>query len=210
MSAGILIIDDHVAIARGLEQILAPALPGSHFGYAGDEQAAIEQVRLREWDTAVVDLNLPGRGGLDLVDELKTECPRLGVLVYSMYSEAEFGIRAMQVGADGYLTKDADATEIIRAVQRILAGGRYLTPGLADELARRGKNSEALATSQALSNRELTVIQKLAAGKRPTEIADELALSVKTVSTYRARILEKLGLRTTAELIRYAIDHDLE
>lgn len=207
MSWRILLVDDHVAVQRGLEQILSANLRGAEFGHAKTAQQALDQVQKERWNLAVVDLNLPGRGGMELIRTLKDEQPDLHVLVYCMYAEEQFGVRALRAGADGYLTKDSAAEEIPRAVRSILDGGRYIGPSLAAAMAH---NLVAGAEpSDLLSDREYQVLQKLASGKTPTDIAQELTVSIKTVSTYRSRILEKLNLRTTADLIRYAVDHHM-
>lgn len=206
MTRRILLVDDHVAVQRGLEEILSANLGPAEFGRARTAQQALEQVRKRPWDIAVVDLNLPGRGGLELIRSLKDEQPGLRVLVYSMYSEELFGVRALRAGADGYLTKDSPAEELPRAVSSLLQSRQHIGPSLAAAMA----HSIAAGGSEPaelLSDREYQVLQKMAAGKTPTDIAQELSVSIKTVSTYRARILEKLHLRTTADLIRYAVDH---
>lgn len=205
MSWRILLVDDHVAVQRGLEEILATSFEGSAFGYARSAPEALDRVRNGRWDIAVVDLSLPGRCGLELIRDLKDEQPGLRVLIYSMYSEEQFGVRALRAGADGYLTKDSPAEEIPQAVRDIFERGRHIGPGLAAAMA----HGIAFGAEPAdlLSDREYQVLQKMASGRTSTEIAQELAVSIKTVSTYRARILEKLNLRTTAELIRYAVDH---
>lgn len=202
----ILLVDDHVAVQRGLEEILSSNLGPTEFGHARSAPQALEELRKNRWDLAVVDLNLPGRGGIELIRSLKAEQPGLRILVYTMYSEEQFGIRAVEAGADGYLTKDSPADELPRAVKSILETGHHIGAGLAAAMAQKIAAGGA-EPSAALSDREYQVLQKMAAGKSPTEIADELAVSIKTVSTYRARILEKLNLRTTADLIRYAVDH---
>lgn len=204
----ILVIDDHVAIQRGLEEILANSFKGAEYGLANNAQQALGELRKARWDVAILDLSLPGRGGLDLIRELKDEQPRLAVLVYSMHAEDRFGVRALRAGADGYLTKDSPVEEIPKAIRMLLEGGRYISPNLASLLAQTVTHG-ATEPHQLLSDREYQVLRSIASGKSPTEIAEGLALSIKTVSTYRVRILEKLSLETTADLIRYAIEHHL-
>jgi two-component system invasion response regulator UvrY len=208
MRRRILLVDDHVAVRRGLEEILAANLHAAEFGHAGSAQQAIEKLRKERWDLAVVDLHLPGRGGLELIRSLKDQQPGLRVLVYSMYAEEQFGVRALRAGADGYLAKDSPAEEIPKAVRDILETGRHIGPALAAAMAHTIAGG-AGEPAELLSDREYQVLQKIAAGKTPTDIAEELAVSIKTVSTYRSRILEKLNLRTTADLIRYALDRGI-
>jgi two-component system, NarL family, invasion response regulator UvrY len=202
----ILLIDDHVAVQRGLEEILSTSFMGAEFGRAASSQQALDQVRNERWDLAVVDLNLPGRGGLELIRSLKDEQPNLRVLVYSMHAEDQLGVRALRAGADGYLAKDSPAEEIPRAVRSLFETGRHISANLAAAMAQ-SIASGATGSPDMLSDREYQVLKKMASGKSPTDIAKELAVSIKTVSTYRSRILEKLNLRTTADLIRYAVDH---
>ena len=159
-------------------------------------------------DLAVIDLNVPGRGGSELIRTLKDAQPQMRILVYSMYPEDQFGVRALRSGADGYLTKDSPAEEIPKAVQNILEGRRYIGPTLAAAMAQTivAGNEEP---ADLLSDREYQVFKKMAAGQTPSEIAQDVAVSIKTVSTYRARILEKLNLRRSADLIRYAVEHHI-
>ena len=208
MGPFVLLIDDHVAIRRGLEAILGGALPDAQFGHAWDAEQALQEVRKARWQVAIVDLNLPGRGGLELVRNLKDEQPDMGVLVYSLHSEQQFGLRAIRAGADGYLAKGQPPEQIIKAVQMILKGERYVSDELSAALVDRVKESKG-GHAGLLSDREIQVLRMLASGKGPSEIASELALSPKTVSTYRARVLEKLNLRTNADLIRYAIENGI-
>jgi DNA-binding NarL/FixJ family response regulator len=204
MSLRILIIDDHVAVQRGLQEILSGSFKTAEFGQASNVHDALNTVQKTPWDVAVVDLNMPGRGGLELIKTAKEMQPKLRVLVYSMHSEKHFGLRALKAGADGYLMKDSPAEEIVKAVRGLVDAGQYISPELAAAMAQsvRGDGTD----TDRLSDREYEVLQKIASGKCPSEIAEEMALSIKTVSTYRARLLEKLNLRTTAELIRYAIE----
>ncbi len=185
MSSRILLVDDHVAVQRGLEEILSTNLPGSYFAHARTAQQALDLVQKERWDVAVIDLNLPGRGGLELIRTLKHAQPRMHILVYSMYPEDQFGVRALRAGADGYLTKDSPAEEIPKAVRSILDGRRYIGPSLAAAMAQTivAGNEEP---ADLLSDREYQVLKKMASGRTPSEIAQDLAVSIKTVSTYRA------------------------
>jgi two-component system, NarL family, invasion response regulator UvrY len=205
----ILLVDDHVAIREGLSLMLSAAFPGSHFGGAANAAQALHQVALRRWDLAILDLNLPGRGGLELIRELKDSAPSMGILVYTVHPDEQFGVRALRAGADGYVTKDQPAADVINAIRRIREGKRYIGPGLAESLARVVSGQSSTPSLDLLSDRELQILLSLAAGLTPTAIAASLNLSIKTVSTYRGRLLDKLGLNGTADLIRYALQHHL-
>ncbi len=213
----ILIVDDHALVRRGLKETLVEILgdkhPGMQMHEADRVQEAIALVRTRPWDLMILDLSLPDGSGLEALQTIKRQQPTLPILVLSMHPEDHFGVRALRIGASGYLTKDKTPEELSLAVKKVLAGGTYLSPELAEQLAmevtqRRGVSGDARITGYArLSDREVEILQWIARGTRLTQIAAHLDLSVKTVSTYRARLLTKLGLRTTADLIRYAIDH---
>lgn len=207
-SPRILLIDDHAALRRGVQEILADGFPGGEFGHAEDTSTALERLRNSHWDVAILDLNLPGRGGLDLIRGLKDEQPGLAVLVYSVHGEDQFGLRAIRAGADGYLTKDQPPEELKKAVATVLSGNRYVSGDLAAALLSDVKG-HGRPRHHLLSDREMQVLQMLTAGKSPSQIGEELALSSKTISTYRSRILQKLELRTNADLVRYAIDQGI-
>ena len=205
----VLIVDDHAILRRGLQSLLADEFRESVFGEAADARQAHDQLQSKEWDVALLDITLPGKNGLDLLKELRIMCPKLPVLVLSAYAEDQFAVRALKAGAEGYMTKESAPEELVKAVRKILAGGRYVSPTLAEKLAFRvGKDSTG-TPHETLSDREYEVMCRIAAGKTPSEIAAELSLSAKTVSTYRARVLEKLGLKNSAEMIRYAIRNGL-
>lgn len=205
MGLRILLIDDHVALRRGVQGILADRLQDAEFGHAGDGPQAFDELRKARWDIAVLDLNLPGRGGLDLIRGLKDEQPTLGIVVYSMHAEDQFGLRAIRAGADGYVMKEQPPEELTNAILAVRHGRQYLSPSLAMSAAISPAGSGREGHHQ-LSDREFQVLRMLASGKSPSEIGEELSLSGKTVSTYRARVLEKLNLRTNADLVRYAIE----
>jgi two-component system, NarL family, invasion response regulator UvrY len=209
MTCRILVVDDHVATQRGLREIILCALPGTEIGFANSDSEALQALGGQHWDVAILDLSLPGRGGLELIGALKQRDPRVRFLIYTMHSEKQFGVRALRAGADGYLTKDSPPEEIARAVQRLLAGRRYISSDLAEQLTLAVQNENAGEEYRDLSHREDQVLRAIVAGKTLTEISVELNLSAKTITTYRARILEKLGLSNNAELIRYAIHHKL-
>ena len=207
MNPRILLIDDHVAVRKGLEQMLGSEFPFAVFGTAATAQKGIEEIERAAWDVAILDLSLREVSGLDLIRRMKDKQPRLSVLIYTMYPEEQFGIRALKAGADGYVTKDVAATEVVRAVKRLLSGARYISPALAERLAQKVTVRAHDKPHELLSNREFIVMRKMASGKSVSQIAADLSLSVKTVSTYRTRILSKLDLKTTAELLRYAIEN---
>ena len=200
----ILIVDDHAVVRRGLRALISDEFQGAVFGEASDARQALEQLRKNEWDIALLDLALPGKSGLDLLKELKAEWPRLPVLVLSGSHEDQFAIRVLKAGAGGYMTKASAPEELAKAIRKILAGGRYVSPALAEKLAL-GVNKDFTRTPhETLSDREYEVMSRIASGKTVTEIAEELSLSAKTISTYRTRVLEKLGVKNSAEIVHYA------
>jgi two-component system invasion response regulator UvrY len=201
----ILLIDDHPAMRRGVEEILGEAGKTFEFGHAATADDALSSVRGSPWDMAVLDLGLPGAVGFNVVTSLRDEQPKLRILIYTMQPEEQLGVRALQAGADGYLSKGALPDEIVRAVSTVLEGRRYLSSNLASLLFQKVQNQVA----RQLSEREYQVLQGIATGIGLTEIGTSLSLSVKTISTYRSRILEKLSLESTADLVRYAVAHGI-
>jgi two-component system invasion response regulator UvrY len=205
----ILIADDHALVRQGLMLILARALKHAEFGEAADSRQTVEAVLQHHWDLVILDLSMPGRNGLDALKELKIQRPDLPVLVLSMHPEQQYAVRAFRAGAAGYLTKATASVELVKAVERILAGGRYVSAALGEQLASELSEPGRVALHQKLSDRELEVLRLIASGRTVKEIAAELTLSVNTISTYRARILEKMEMRTSAELTHYAISSGL-
>jgi DNA-binding NarL/FixJ family response regulator len=205
----ILVIDDHVAIRRGVSEMLESSFPEVVFGFAESEAEALQQMQSQNWDAAILDLNLKARGGLDLIRSLKDRQPQMRVLVYTMHPEEHFGLMALRAGADGYLTKDAEPEELIHAMKRILSGSRYISPNLAEYLAQAVTRCETSQPQLLLSDREYQVLQGLAAGKSLTQMGEEFNLSVKTISTYRSRLLEKLKLSNNSEVVRYALENKI-
>lgn len=201
--------DDHAVVRRGLREILSAEPDMQVCGEAATAQELLDVVRTRPCDIVVLDITLPGRSGLDVLKELKQERPKLPVLVLTMHAEEQFGIRALKAGASGYLNKESAPEELVKAIRKVVSGGRYLTPALAEALAVDVVTPSDRPLHQTLSNREDEVFRLLASGKTVTDVGRQLALSVKTVSTHRTRILKKLGLNTTADLIRYAIQNRL-
>jgi two-component system, NarL family, invasion response regulator UvrY len=205
----VLIADDHAVFRRGLKETLAEAFSRVAFGEANTAQETLEHVRRQDWDLVILDISMPGKSGLDILDDLKRLRPKLPILLLSMHPEQQFARRALKAGAAGYLTKDTVTEELKQAVKKITAGGRYVSATLAEKLAVDLRPGAETPLHELLSDREFQVLRMIASGKTVKDISEELALSVKTVSTYRARILEKTGMRTNAELIRYALQTQL-
>lgn len=205
----VLVVDDHAVVRRGLIEILREAPNVGEVAEAPDGQQALTLVREHPWDAVVLDVSLPGRSGLEVLGDLRRERPALPVLVLSVHSEAQYGARALRAGAAGYMSKERTPEELVDAVRKIVRGGRWVSAALAEKLALElGRDSEGLP-HEGLSDRELQVLSLIASGKTVSEVAAELSLSVKTISTYRARILEKTGLASNAALTHYAISHGL-
>ncbi len=205
----ILLVDDHEIARRGIENVLASALPEASYGEAATYAEALSRLREGSWDLVLLDLNLPGRGGLDLLAEVRRLWPRLLVIIVSAYSEEEFALRCLRLGAQGYVTKTSGSKELVAAVRKVLGGGRYVTPVLAERLAAAAIGDLTLASHELLSNRELQVLRLVAVGHSLKEIAEELNLSERTIATYRARLATKLGLTSSVEIARYAMQHKL-
>src|SRR5436190_2068228 len=205
----ILITDDHAVLRRGLRQILEDGFGKHQFAEAANTAEAIAQVARDNWDLVVLDITMPGRSGLDALKEIKTLKPATRVLVLSVHSEDQFAVRVLKAGASGFLNKDSAPEELVKAVRKVLAGGRYVSASLAEKLAMNIDHPTDQPAHQSLSDREFQVLRMIGSGKTVSEIAAELSLSVKTVSTYRARILEKMGLHTNAEITRYAFENKL-
>lgn len=205
----ILIADDHAIVREGLKRVLEGTAPGWTVTEAGSGFQALERLRAQCFDLAIFDLTMPGMSGLDLVKRVRNEWPRLPLLMLSMHAEEQYALRAFKAGANGYLTKDAATTELADAVRKVASGGAYVSPGLAERMVQHLNGAMAPPRHEGLTDRELDVLRRLVAGQRPTEIADALHLSVKTVSSHKTRIMEKLQLTSTAALVRYGIEHGL-
>ena len=205
----ILIVDDHAILRRGLKEILEREFRDVSIGGAGTAEQALTQLGSEEWDLVILDITMPGRSGVDVLRHLKALRPKLPVLVLSMHPEDQYGKRVLKAGASGYMNKESAPEELIKAVRKLLSGGRYVSPTLAETLAVDLGRDDGRPAHERLSDREFEVLRKMASGKTVGQIAQELHLSVPTVSTYRARILEKMGMSNTAELIRYALSHHL-
>jgi two-component system, NarL family, invasion response regulator UvrY len=205
----ILIADDHALLRRGLRQILAEGMPDATFEEACDGDELMAKLAETPTDVVLLDISMPGKNGLELLQELRDEHPSCTVLVLSVHSERQYAVRALKAGAAGYLTKDVAPEALIDAVNKVLAGGRYVTASLAELLATDSESPDDRPPHELLSNREDAIFRRLAAGQSVGQIAKTMDLSVKTVSTYRARVLVKMKMRTNAELMRYAVDQKL-
>ncbi|THJ22535.1 MAG: response regulator transcription factor [Nitrospira sp. CG24E] len=204
-----LIVDDHPIFRKGIRDLLSQEGACAPIVEADCAVAALEAVRREPWDLLILDLALPDKHGLEVLKEVRLLRPKMPVLMLSLYPEREFALRAINSGAAGYLTKDKTPHELLSAVKEVVAGRRYITSSLANQLMDFLNSGQPATPHAVLSDREMEVLRLLGQGKRPSQIADDMALSVKTISTYRARLLEKLGLQSTAELVRYAIEHHL-
>ena len=205
----VLIADDHAIVREGLKQILSDIPDMMVVDEAVDGEEALRKARTDTWDVLVLDLAMPGRSGLDILEHLKCDRPQRPVLVLSMHAEEMYAVRVLKAGAAGYLTKESTPHELVKAIRKVLSGGKYVSASLAETLALRLDDTTERPLHETLSHREFQVLRMMASGRTVTEVADELSLSVKTVSTYRSRILEKLKLKNSAEAIRYAVDHHL-
>ena len=205
----ILIVDDHEVVRRGLKQILADEFNPSKVGEASTASDALDMARREHWDVVLLDINMPGRNGLEALDDFHRQHPRTAVLVLSASPEEDYALRALKLGAAGYLTKQSASDELLTAVRKALAGGKYVTASLGEKLAASLSGGAPSAPHETLSNRELQVLRLIATGRSLKEIAAELSLSEKTIGTYRTRIAEKMSLHTNVELTRYALQHHL-
>lgn len=205
----VLICDDHELIREGLRRVLTEGTMLGSVGEASNAGEAMEAVRRERWDVVILDINLGGRNGMEVLDEILAEYPRLPILMLSSYPEEQFALRAIRAGASGYLNKNLAARVLIDAIRQVLSGGRYIGPRVADQLFNMAQKPNGAPLHAKLSNREDQVLRLIGVGRTVGEIASQLALSVKTVSTYRAFILRKLGLENSAQIMLYARDHGL-
>jgi DNA-binding NarL/FixJ family response regulator len=205
----VLLADDHAMVRAGLKEILADTGDIEVTAEATNGQEALARVREQEFDIAVLDMSMPGRNGLELIKLVRLEKPKLRILILSMHSEEQYAVRALKAGASGYLSKESAADQLVAAIRRVASGGAYVSPETAERLALgAGQGGDALPHAR-LSDREFQVFRLIAAGRSITEIAQQLSLSAKTVSTHKTRLMEKMGLANQAELIRYALEHKL-
>ncbi len=205
----VLIADDHALIREGLKKILKSESDMTVAGEATNAQQVFERVREKAPDIILLDISMPGTSGLEVLEELKRAYPQLPVLILSMHPEDRFAVRAFKMGAAGYITKGGAVEDLVEAIRKIVVGGKYVSPTLAEKLADELELDHAKPPHERLSNREFEVMRLIAAGKKVSAIAEELSLSPSTVNTYRARILEKMKMQSNAELTRYAIENRL-
>ena len=206
----ILIADDHAIVRKGLKQLLLEEYPFAEIEEVGDGETLIAKVINENWDVVICDLDMPGRNGLDAMRQIKEIAPKLPVLIVSIYPEEQYAVRVLKAGAAGYVSKDAATEELVKAVQRVLQGRKYISSSIAELIADdMGYHSSDKAPHELLSDREFGVFKLIASGKSVSEIAERLSLSSATVSTHRARILTKMNMKTNAELTRYALDNKL-
>jgi len=201
----ILIADDHGIVRKGLRETLAEELGDTAFGEAANSREVLDLVAKEKWDLVLLDIGMEGRSGLEVLDELRHAQPKLPVLILSMYPEAQFAVRALKQGAVGYVSKQSAPEELVNAVKKVLAGGRYVSAALGEHLATEVQGHVARALHESLSSRELEVLRLIAMGKSLKEIAADLSISVKTVGTYHTRLLQKMGMKSDVELTRYAL-----
>lgn len=203
----ILIADDHAIVRKGLKQILLEHYPSATIGEAGDAETLIKFILSDGWDVVICDMSMPGRSGLDALNQIKQAAPKLPVLIMSMYPEDQYALRVLKAGAAGYLGKETIHDDIARAIETVLRGKKFITPEIAEKLANAFDAGIPGQLHENLSDREFDVFKLLAAGRSVTEISEQLSLSATTVSTYRSRIMEKMSMKSNADLTRYAIEH---
>lgn len=205
----VIIADDHSAIRSGVKHILVNEFSSIDFGYATNAGEVFQLVKDQEWDVIILDIDLPGRNGLEILKQLKEDAIDIPVLVFSFHREEQIAVRALKSGAYGYLAKDAADTELVKAVNTIFSGKKYISPLVSEQLLSHLENPLNKPLHELLSDREFQTLLLIASGKTVTEIADELSLSHPTISTYRARILQKMGMKNNAEITSYAIRQNL-
>lgn len=205
----ILVVDDHFVVRQGLKGVLLEHLPHATFGDASSAQEALEHAWKESWDLVLLDISMPGRGGLDVLKDLRQSFPKLPIIVMSMHAEEQFAIRVLKLGASSYIRKDSAGHELINGVEAALRGTKYITSTTALQLAANLERNDDRPSHLTLSDREYQVFILLATGKTVKEVGNELSLSVKTISTYRTRVLEKMDLRNNSQLMRYAVKHGL-
>jgi two-component system, NarL family, invasion response regulator UvrY len=205
----ILIADDHTVVRRGLRQILLDAFPFAEIEEVADAEELFKKLIKDHWDVVISDISMPGRSGLEVLQQIKQDLPKIPVLILSVHPEDQYALRVLKAGASGYLNKDSAPEELVRAVNQLLLGKKYITSSIAEKLASQLDQDTAKALHELLSDREFEVFKLLASGKSVSEIAQQFSLNVSTISTYRARIMDKMNLKTNADLTLYAIEHKL-
>lgn len=209
MKLEVLVVDDHAIIRDGLKKILADTFDMVVSGEAGNGNAALEKVRERDWSLVVLDISMPGRSGLELIKLIKSERPKLPILIFSMHHEEQYAVRAIRAGASGYLAKDGDSELLLPAMRKVAAGGVFISPALAELLAIDVSPNTHNQPHTLLSNREFEVFSRIVRGISLTTIAEEFSLSIKTVSTHKSHILAKMDMMNNVDLVRYALHHNL-
>ena len=205
----ILIVDDHAVVRQGIRQILAEMSGPVVIGEAGNGGDALRLLREESWNIVLLDIGLPGKNGIEVLKQIKAEWKKLPVLMLSMYPEDQYALRAIRAGAAGYMTKESAPDELLNAINKVKNGGRYISADVAEKLVFELDEAKNELPHQGLSDREFEVLRLIASGKSVSEIADMLSLSVKTIRTYRSRILEKMKMKHNAELTHYALKHEL-
>jgi DNA-binding NarL/FixJ family response regulator len=205
----LLLVDDHTVVREGLKRLIDPETNRWSINEVGTGFQALEFLRRQPIDLAIVDLSMPGMSGLDLTCRIKSEFPSVAVLILTMHSEEQYAMRAFQAGANGYVTKDTAAAELVAAVRKVASGGVFLSAHLAECMVQQINGQRPEPGIQLLTNRELDILQRIVGGQRPVDIADTLHLSIKTVSTHKKRIQEKLRIESTAGLVRFGLEHQL-
>ncbi|HUB61646.1 MAG TPA: response regulator transcription factor [Puia sp.] len=204
-----IIADDHAILRKGLRLLLQEEFPGAEIAETGDSDDLLNRVMREQWDVVISDISMPGRGGLEVLQQIRQQFPRLPVLILSVHPEDQYAIRVLKAGASGYLSKDSAQGEVVKAVHKILMGKKYITPSLAEKLAESLDQGTDKLPHEFLSDREYEVFKLLAAGRSVSEIGDKLSLSSTTISTYRSRVLTKMNMKTNADLTLYAVENNL-
>jgi DNA-binding NarL/FixJ family response regulator len=205
----VIIVDDHLIVREGLKQIISDTSDIRVVGEASNGQEALNKIRINDYDVMLLDISMPGRSGLEILKEIKNGSPNLSILILTMHPEEQYAMRVLKAGASGYLTKESAPDELIEAIRKVSGGGKYISSTLAEKLAFNLEVDTGKPLHQTLSDREFEVMCMISSGKTVTEIADDMSLSVKTISTYRTRILDKMRMKTNAELTYYSIKNDL-
>jgi two-component system invasion response regulator UvrY len=205
----ILIVDDHYFVRQGLISVLKEQFENAEFGEAGNAQEALQLAWNATWDVVLLDISMPGRGGLDVLKEFRASWPKTPVIVLSMHEEEQFAIRVIKLGASSYIRKGSAGQELVNGIHAAMRGAKYITPSIAEKLAHHVEIEQEGPLHEALSDREFQVMRLLAFGKTVKEVGSELSLSVKTISTYRARILKKIGMQNNSQIMRYAVRHGI-